>query len=99
MTKNYYPLRYGGTDLEKILAMQFGDENEGAALIYKREKVKEDEFLLVLNGLDPDSEYEVYDFDFPDKVTSAKGSELMTEGIVIKIPDSPEAAIVNYKMK
>ncbi len=99
MTKNYYPLRYGGTDLEKILAMQFGDENEGAALIYKREKVKEDEFLLVLKGLDPDGTYEVSDYDSPGDVREIKGSELMSRGLEIKIPDSPKAAIINYKMK
>ena len=99
MTGNYYPLRYGGTDLWKILAMQFGDESEGAAVIYKRENVKEDEFRLILNGLDPDAEYEIYDYDSPGKVTSVKGSELMTKGIGIKIPESPKAVIVNYRVK
>ncbi len=99
MTRNYYPLSYAGTALDKILAMQFGDSDEGAAVIYKRENVKTSEFRLALNGLSLDKEYEIYDIDSPDDVKTVRGSVLMTEGVVISIADSPKAAIVNYRLK
>ena len=99
MTENYYPLKYGGTDLKKTLAMQFGSESEGAAIIYKREKVSDDEFRLVLSGLIPDAEYSYYDIDNPAAGGTAKGSALMSDGVTIKISDTPKAAIVNYALK
>ncbi len=99
MTENYYPLKYGGTDLKKTLAMQFGSESEGAAIIYKREKVSDDEFRLVLSGLIPDAEYSYYDIDNPAAGGTAKGSALMSDGVTIRISDTPKAAIVNYTLK
>lgn len=99
MTRNYCPLQFGGTDFSKYLAMQFGDENEGAAVIYKREKVKKDEFNLIFNCLDADQEYEVYDIDSPGDIITKTGKELMTGGIMLNITDTPKAVIVRYRAK
>ena len=99
MTGNYYPLQYGGTDTSKLLAMQFGNRSEGAAIIYRREKVKKDEFNLILSCLDADKEYEVYDIDLPDDVITITGKELMTDGIILNISETPKAVIIRYKSK
>lgn len=101
MTGLYYPLTYGGLDLDRYHAMQYDKDNggEGAALIYKRENVTENKYTLKLNGLKPDKTYVLYDYDLPDVKYEMAGSELMTKGIELIIKDTPKAAIVIYKAK
>jgi len=97
MVGNYYPLTYGGLDTSRYLAMQFDtDAKEGMALIYKRENVNENTYNLVLNGLESDTLYEVYDYDFPETKYQKTGKELMTQGITLTINDTPKAVIVLY---
>ena len=97
MIGNYYPLTYGGLDTSKYHAMQFDtDAQEGMALIYKRENVNENTYNLVLNGLESDAVYEVYDYDFPETKYQKTGKELMTQGITLTINDTPKAVIVLY---
>lgn len=98
MLGNYYPLTYGGLDTSKYLAMQF-DENaaEGMALIYKRENVANNTYLLKLNGLDPDKTYELYDYDNPEEKITLTGEKLMSDGYEITINDTPKAVIMLYK--
>ncbi|MBP3446009.1 MAG: alpha-galactosidase [Clostridia bacterium] len=98
MLGNYYPLTYGGLDTSKYLAMQFDDNAaEGMALIYKREDVTDNTYLLKLNGLDPDKNYELYDYDNPDAKTILSGEKLMSDGYEITINDTPKAVIMLYK--
>lgn len=100
MLGNYYPLTYGGLDTSKYLAMQFDDNAaEGMALIYKREDVTDNTYLLKLNGLDPDKNYELYDYDNPDAKTILSGEKLMSDGYEITINDTPKAVIILYKAK
>lgn len=97
MVGNYYPLTAGCLDTEKYLAMQFDtDAQEGIALIYKRENVTENTYHLVLNGLESDTLYEVYDYDFPETKHQKTGKQLMTEGLTLTINDTPKAVIVLY---
>lgn len=96
MAKNYYPIVYGGYDITKYLAMQFGDEAEGAAIIYKRESVETGEFLLTLNGLDPNKTYKLSNFDDPDENYILNGKELMENGIKLTISETPKAFIMMY---
>ncbi len=97
MVGNYYPLACGKLDTEKYLAMQFDTEaKEGMALIYKRENVKENTYHLMLNGLESDTLYEVYDYDFPENKSQKTGKQLMTEGMDITINETPKAVIVLY---
>ena len=99
MIDNYYPLTYGGLDTSKYHAMQYGDGDEGTALIYKRENVEENTYLLRLNGLDPDKTYVLYDYDHPETTYEMTGEELMTSGKEITINDTPKAVIMLYKAK
>lgn len=99
MIDNYYPLTYGGLDTSKYHAMQYGDGDEGTALIYKRENVEENTYLLRLNGLDPDKTYVLYDYDHPETTHEMTGEELMTSGKEITINDTPKAVIMLYKAK
>ena len=96
MTEYYYPLTYGGTDRGRILAMQFGNESKGAAVIYKRENVNTNSYRLVLNGLSPDKIYSLTDIDNPAFVCEKSGKELMTRGIELNISETPKAVIIRY---
>lgn len=98
MAENYYPLAYGGLDTSRFLAMQFDtDAHSGMALIYKRENVQENTYQLVLNGLESDAVYNVYNYDTPDDVITKKGAELMSEGITVTINENPKAEIIMYE--
>ncbi len=99
MVGNYYPLTYGGTDTSKILAMQFGDGDEGTALIYKRENVTENKYTLKLNGLDPEKTYVIYDYDSPEVTSEMTGKDLMETGVELTISETPKAVIMIYKAK
>jgi len=96
MTKNYYPIVYGGYDITKYLAMQFGDEAEGAAIIYKRESIESDEFLLTFNGLDENKTYKVWNFDNTNESYKFNGRELMENGIKLNISETPKVFIAMY---
>ncbi len=100
MVGNYYPLSNGGLDTSKYLAMQFDNgAKEGTALIYKRENVETSSYTLRLNGLEPDTVYEVYDYDKPGTVYEMSGSELMLQGIELTIDETPKAVIIMYSAK
>ena len=100
MLGNYYPLTYGGTDTTKFLAMQFDTEaTEGMALIYKRENVAENKYLLKLSGLVPEKTYVVYDYDNPEITVEMTGEKLMSDGMEITIDETPKAVIMLYKVK
>lgn len=99
MDDNYYPLTYGGLDLTSYHAMQYGTETEGAAIIYKRENVSDDSYVLKLNGLDSDKTYIYYDYDNPDDKQEILGDEIMTNGIELRIGETPKAVIICYQAK
>lgn len=98
MTGNYFPIENGGYSKDKIHAMQYSlpDGSMGEAFIYKRADVEETEFTVKLNGLNPDSKYEIYDIDSPDDVTTLTGKELMEKGFTIPLPDGEKAIIMMF---
>ena len=95
----YFPLTYGGLKENRFLAMQFGSADEGAALIYKREKVKTDVYTIRFSGLHPDTLYTVWDYDNAETKTTYSGAKLMGEGLTVVILDTPKCAIIQYKSK
>lgn len=97
--KNYFPLYYGGADKSDWLAMEYGDESEGFAVIFRRENVKDNKFLLKLSGLDKSSEYEVFDYDNQDEIITKSGAKLMNSGITITVNEAPKAAMYVYRVK
>ena len=99
LDKNYYPLTYGGLRTDRFLAMQFGDAQEGAALIYKRQDVRSDAYTVRFNGLRPDAMYSVWDYDNADAKTSYLGAKLMGEGLNVTIEEAPKCAIILYSIK
>jgi len=97
---NYFPLTPQNHNTQEWLAMQLGDGVDGFATIYKRENVKENEFTLVLNGLSEKKNYVLWDYDNSKKpLGTFTGKQLMSEGVVLTIKDTPKAMAVLYKVK
>ena len=98
MTGNYYPLDFGSFDTDEMHAMQYSSEDglSGTAFIYKREKVKDNEYTVVLNGLVKSATYEIYDFDNPEKIYTMTGEELMNDGFTISLPEGKKAIILMF---
>ena len=101
MTGNYYPLDFGSFDKNKMHSMQYMSEDglSGVVLVYKRAKVYKSEYNVILNGLNPDTVYEISDFDGIIEAMEYKGSELMSEGIKIPLPDGEKAIVLNISAK
>lgn len=97
MDKNYFPLTNGGLDLTKFHAVQFGHDAEGAALIYRRENVKTDQYTLILNGLSPEKTYVLTNYDDPNEAYEISGAKLMESGIAVTVKDCPKCAIYLYQ--
>ncbi len=99
MTGNYFPLDFGSYDKNKMLSMQYMSEDgaDGVVLVYKRAEVLKNEYTVTLNGLYSDAEYEISDFDGIIETKKYKGSELMSEGLTIPLPDGEKAIILNIE--
>lgn len=101
MADNYYPLEFGGSDSDKMLAMQFSsrDASNGTALIYKRAEVAADEYTVKLNGLLQSEVYNVYDIDKPETVYTISGEKLMNDGITLELPEGEKAIILMFSVQ
>ncbi len=100
MSDKFYPLEWGGYDDTKILAMQYSSDDalSGTAFVYKREKVKDTEHVLKLNGLVKDNEYEVYSIDEPEKIYRMSGEKLMSDGIKLSLPEGKKAFVIMFSV-
>lgn len=96
MNKNFYPISFGGTKLDSITAMQYGDEEKGFAVIYKRQNVAEDSLNFSLSGLAPGAMYSVYDYDSPENVSVYSGAELMNNALTVPFATGSQAIIIEY---
>ena len=98
MAGNYYPLDFGSFDKDKMHAMQFSTEDalSGTALVYKRSEVTDSEYTVKLNGLLSQKTYSIYDTDYPEKVYTLTGEELMSEGLTISLPEGEKAVILMF---
>ena len=95
MGRNYFPIYYGGVDDNKILAMQFGNEKSGTALVFFR-KNTERSFRLRLNGLSSSELYKLTVSDDPSFIFEKSGRELMTDGIELVSREKPYAFLISY---
>jgi hypothetical protein len=71
------------------------DGSDGVIFIYKRAEVNKSEYSVVLNGLSPDAQYEISDVDGIIEAKKCTGSELMSEGLTMPLPDGEKAIILN----
>lgn len=98
MNKNFYPISFGGTRFDTVTAMQYGDEEKGFAVIYKRQDVSESSLTFSLSGLIPDAKYSVYDYDSPDNTVLYTGDELMNNALTVLFAEGSQAIIIEYSL-
>ena len=58
--------------------------------------MKDNSFKLVLNGLSPDKNYELRDYDSQDIRTVYSGAQLMSDGVTVNISEAPKGEIILY---
>ena len=97
MTKRYFPLTTGGTDDDKVLAMQFGDGERGTALAYCRANAPQS-CQLQLNGLSPDATYTLTNPDDPAFTLEETGRALMETGVSLTAAQLPDAFVLYYDL-
>ena len=80
------------------MAWQFDrpDLGEGMAQAFRRKGVNDSSFSFKLRGLEPESKYELVNFEGMGK-SNMNGRELMEKGLFIEIPDQPGAMVITYK--
>ena len=99
MLKNYFPLTKGGSDDTKTLAMQYGNQTEGHAVVYLRKRVKDESVKICFSGLASDRLYVVSDRDDPENTVEMSGSQLMKTGITVPVQSTRTALIYEYRQK
>jgi len=94
---DYYPLTEYSVQQDSWMAWQFAlpETEEGMIQAFRRPKSPFESGRFKLNGLAPQSRYEVIDRD-TDKPKVFTGRELMEKGLWIKIPDQPGAVVITY---
>jgi len=95
--KQYYPLTSCSTSEKINLAMQFGDEKKGVILVYSREKAKEGDLTLTMNGLSQNKKYNLT-FIEGIAITEKTGAELMSDGFTMQT-ESRTAYVILYSAK
>lgn len=98
MLGDYYPLTPYSIKSDSWIAWQFDRTLQGDGLIqaFRRPDCNDSSMTLVLNGIDPNSRYEVTDIDHP-KPRLIPGSALAQKGLNIEISVKPGAALIIYR--
>ena len=95
---NYYTLTEWTANADRWDGRMFFDPelNEGFASIACQETSSKLTNTICLKGLDPEKQYHITDFDGLVDVT-AKGADLMEQGITVTVPEQPYAVILLIK--
>jgi alpha-galactosidase len=96
-TGDFYPLGPYSTANDAWMAWQFhrGDRGEGLVQAFRRQNSTVDTVTFRLRGLDPIGTYAVVDREGTTRTVS--GRTLMDDGLSVRLPGKPAAAIVTYR--
>jgi len=96
---DYYPLTPYSLESDAWMAWQFDrpDLGQGMALFFRREKSPTPGMEVVLQGLDPQAEYEVSLSIIPGQATTKRlsGKELPRQRVTL--PEAPGSALLRYR--
>ena len=98
MLKNYFPMTKGGAKKNAAVAMQYGSAESGHAVIYLREKLKDETVAVCFSGLYSDRLYTVTNLDDPTDVREMSGSQLMKTGMVVPVIETQTALLFGYEL-
>lgn len=99
---DYYPLTpYSSKKTDTWIAWQQYNRpelGEGVVHAFRRPgNNSPSEQHLRLKGLDPDATYTLTDFDNPE-TSSQSGRKIMERGLEVRLPKSPGAALIAYRL-
>jgi alpha-galactosidase len=96
---DYYPLTSYSLANDVWMAWQFdqSDLGQGVVQVFRRAESPYETGRFRLQGLRPDAGYFVKNLD-ENKAQRFDGSELMDAGLEVRLPASPAAAVLTYKV-
>lgn len=97
---DFYPLSGDSSTLGKNLwlAWQFHNPEDGSGIIqaFRRDEAPEETYNIILHGIDPQAEYEVFDYD-DDSTTVMSGQVL--GNLQINLPKQRSSKLLKYSKK
>ncbi len=95
---DFYPLTTYNLGSTQWIAWQFDRPESGQGMVqaFRRAESPYTAAQLRLQGLDPKADYLVTDID-NGKPVRARGSDLMKDGLEVKIDEKPGAVVITYK--
>ncbi len=95
---DYYPLTPYSLSPDAWMAWQFNDKEKAAGMVqaFRRPESYIRATDLKLRGLEANASYQITEL-LSGKTWNVKGSELMTQGIVITIEQRPGTVVIEYK--
>ncbi len=97
---DYYTLTPYSTEDNVWMAWQFDcpEKGEGMVQAFRRPNASEESVSLKLRGLSAKTVYTIRNLD-EAATTTATGAQLMKDGLPVKMPKKPDAAVIVYKKK
>lgn len=95
---DFYPLTSYSLDSDRWIAWQFDNPERGTGVIqaFRRDDSPYETARFKLQGLDPNASYAVTNVD-ENKPVKLTGKALMEDGLVVTMPEKPQAAVITYK--
>jgi len=95
---DYYPLTPYSTENDVWMAWQFDRPDLGAGMVqaFRRPESPYQSARFKLRGLEADARYQIADVDC-EGTTEVSGRELMEMGLLVRMTDQPDSAIIIYK--
>ncbi len=95
---DYYPLTPWSDDPGRWLAFQFHSPEEGAGIVqaFCGAAPPRENCRLKLQGLDPDRQYSITDWDNADPIATLSGSDLMEKGFDVGDAGGHGAVVLQY---
>ena len=95
---DFYPLGAYSTESSAWMAWQYHRADLGAGLVqaFRRKKSPDAFAVYHLRGLEPDAHYTLKNLDHA-QTRETTGRKLMQEGLIVSLPNSPDAAVITYK--
>lgn len=100
---DFYALTEWSLAEEDVAAWQYHRPDLGKALVqvFRRSKAQmpSEGYRFRLQGLDPAATYTVMDLDAAGKPVRRSGTDLMTDGLLVSLPQQPQAAIITVEQE
>lgn len=100
---DFYALTEWSLAEEEIAAWQYQRPDLGKALVQvfrrSRATMPPEGYRFRLAGLDPASTYTVTDLDAMDKPVQRSGADLMNDGLLVILPQPPQATIITVELE